>query len=157
MGWWTRVQSECDILSVFRIFDPSDDDAGRAILPAQAVCFSPETEFCIASAVLRRLDIPALLGVKTYPYDDISDPERRALYCRERDIITDRDGMAEALNLSPNRVSELTIRGQLVSANKHPLRYAVKHNVECYANYKWALDKEFFSRLTNLPPEGEEN
>ena len=104
-----------------------------------------------------RLDTLVFFSVKTYPFTDISDPERRALYRRERDTITDRDGLAQALNLSPNRVSELTIRGQLVAANKQPLRYAVQHNVECYANYKWALDKEFFSRLTNLSPEGDEN
>jgi hypothetical protein len=91
--------------------------------------------------------------VKTYPYTDISDLERRELYRKYRDTITDRDGMAEALNLSPNRVSELTIRGQLVAANKLPLRYAVKHNVECYANYKWAINKEFFSTLISLPPD----
>jgi hypothetical protein len=91
--------------------------------------------------------------VKTYPYTDISDLERRELYRRERDTITDRDGLAQALNLSPNRVSELTIRGQLVAANKQPLRYAVKHNVECYTNYKWAINKEFFSTLINLPAE----
>ena len=103
------------------------------------------------------VDILAFLVMKTYPYADISDLERRELYRKDRDTITDRDGMAEALNLSPNRVSELTIRGQLVAANRHPLRYAVKHNVECYANYKWVLDKKFFSRLTNLSPEGEDN
>lgn len=93
--------------------------------------------------------------MKTYPYEDILDHERRRLYRLDREVITDREGIAEALNLSPNRVSELTIRGQLVAANKNPLRYAVKHNVECYATYKWALDKEFFSKLTNLTPDGE--
>jgi hypothetical protein len=109
------------------------------------------------STLRRRLDILANLGVKKYPYEDITDNEFRELYRRDREVITDRNGMAEALNLSPNRVSELTIRGQLVAANKTPLRYAVKHNVGCYANYKWALDKEFFCRLTNLSPEGEDN
>jgi hypothetical protein len=94
--------------------------------------------------------------VKTYPYTDISDLERRELYRKYRDTITDRDGMAEALNLSPNRVSELTIRGQLVAANKNPLRYAVDHNLSCYANYKWAINKEFFSLLINLPSDDSE-
>ena len=117
----------------------------------------PETALCSASILGLRLDISALSSVKTYPYTDISDLERRELCRKYRDTITDRDGMAEALKLSPNRVSELTIRGQLIAANKQPLRYAVEHNVECYANYKWALDKEFFSRLTNLSPEREEN
>jgi hypothetical protein len=98
----------------------------------------------------------AFLGMKTHPHEDIADKEFRELYRRERDIITDRDGIAEALNLSPNRVSELTIRGQLVAANTNPLRYAVKHNVECYANYKWAINKEFFSLLINLPSDDSE-
>jgi len=101
------------------------------------------------SILRRRLDIPANLGVKTYHYTDISDLERRELYRKYRDTITDRDGIAEALNLSPNRVSELTIRGQIVAANKQPLRYAVEHNVECYENYKWALAKGL-TNLTNL-------
>ena len=103
-----------------------------------------------------RLDTSVFFEVKTYPYTDISDLERRELYCKYRDTITDRDGMAEALNLSPNRVSELTIRGQLVSANKSPLRYAVHHNLSCYANYKWAINKEFFSLLINLPSDDSE-
>ena len=89
--------------------------------------------------------------MKTYPFTDILNKETRELYRRERDTITDRDGIAEALNLSPNRVSELTIRGKLVAANKNPLRYAVHHNLSCYANYKWAINKEFFSLLINLP------
>jgi hypothetical protein len=96
-----------------------------------------------------RLDTSVLFRVKTYPFTDISDKETRDLYRRERDIITDRDGLAQALNLSPNRVSELTIRRQLVAANKQPLRYAIKHNVECYANYRWALAKGL-TNLTNL-------
>ncbi len=87
--------------------------------------------------------------IKTYPYEDVSDEETRRLYRRDREVITDRDGLAQALNLSPNRVSELTIRGQLVAANKHPLRYAVQHNLVCYANYKWALAKGL-TNLTNL-------
>ena len=94
--------------------------------------------------------------MKTYPYTDISDLERRELYREDRDTITDRDGMAEALNLSPNRVSELTIRGQLVAANNNPLRYAVHHNLSRYANYKWAINKEFFSLLINLPSDDSE-
>jgi hypothetical protein len=107
--------------------------------------FWPGTEFYDVSILRRRLDISALSRVKTYPYADISDKETRDLYPQYRDTITDRDGVAEALNLSPNRVSELTIRGQLVAANKNPLRYAVHHNLSCYANYKWAINKEFFS------------
>ena len=79
--------------------------------------------------------------MKKYQYEDITDNEFREHYRRDREVITDRDGIAEALNLSPNRVSELTIRGQLVAANKQPLRYAADHNLSCYANYKWALTK----------------
>jgi hypothetical protein len=94
--------------------------------------------------------------IKTYPYEDVSDEETRRLYRRDREVITDRDGLAQALNLSPNRVSELTIRGQLVAANKNPLRYAVGHNLSCYANYKWAINKEFFSLLINLPSDDSE-
>ena len=94
--------------------------------------------------------------MKTYPYEDITDDETRRLCRRDREIITDRDGVAEALNLSPNRVSELTIRGQLVAANKNPLRYAVDHNLSCYMNYKWAINKEFFSLLINLPSDDSE-
>jgi hypothetical protein len=103
-----------------------------------------------------RLDTSVLFRVKTYPFTDISDKETRELYRRDREVITDRDGLAQALNLSPNRVSELTIRGQLVPANKHPLRYAVGHNLSCYANYKWAINKEFFSPLINLPSDDSE-
>jgi hypothetical protein len=103
-----------------------------------------------------RLDTSVLFRVKTYPFTDISDKETCDLYRRERDIITDRDGIAEALNLSPNRVSELTIRGQLVAANRQSLRYAVDHNLSCYANYKWAINKEFFSLLINLPSDDSE-
>ena len=118
--------------------------------------FWPGTEFYDVSILRRRLDISALSRVKTYPYTDISDKETRDLYRQYRDTITDRDGLAEALNLSPNRVSELTIRGQLVAANKNPLRYAVDHNLSCYANYKWAINKEFFSLLINLPSDDSE-
>jgi hypothetical protein len=118
--------------------------------------FWPETAFYDVSILRRRLDISALSRVKTYPYTDISDKETRDLYRQYRDTITDRDGLAEALNLSPNRVSELTIRGQLVAANKNPLRYAVDHNLSCYANYKWAINKEFFSLLINLPSDDSE-
>jgi len=102
------------------------------------------------------LTFSPLLGVKTYPYTDISDPEFRELYRRDLEVITDRDGLAQALSLSPNGISELTIRGQLVAANKHPLRYAVQHNLSCYANYKWAINKEFFSLLINLPSDDSE-
>lgn len=91
--------------------------------------------------------------MKTYPYEDIADEERRELYRRERDNITDRDGIAEALGLSPNRVSELTIRGQIQAANKNPLRYAVQHNLACYANYKWAVNRKGFQHLIGLPAE----
>ncbi len=112
--------------------------------------FWPETEFYDVSILRRRLDIFALSRVKTYPYTDISDNETRDLYRQYRDTITDRDGLAEALNPT-NRVSELTIRGQFVAANKNPLRYAVDHNLSCYSNYKWAINKEFFSLLINLP------
>jgi len=118
--------------------------------------FWPGTEFYDVSILRRRLDISALSRVKTYPYTDISDKETRDLYRQYRDTITDRDGLAEALNPIANRVSELTIRGQLVAANRHPLRYAVKHNLSCYANYKWAINKEFFSLLINLPSDDSE-
>ena len=72
--------------------------------------FSQQQHFARCRPPDGRLDISVFFEVKTYPYTDISDLERRELYREDRDTITDRDGMAEALNLSPNRVSELTIR-----------------------------------------------
>jgi hypothetical protein len=62
------------------------------------------------------------------------------IYKASGDAIVDRETLALALGLSPNRVSELTKRGQLQAASKRPLRYSLEHNRSCYDNYKWALE-----------------
>jgi hypothetical protein len=91
--------------------------------------------------------------MRTYPYENIPDAERRSVAMRHNFRITDRDGIAEALRLSPNRVSELTIRGQLVACNRNPLRYEVEHNISCYYNYKCCVGKEGWASCVGLPSE----
>lgn len=88
--------------------------------------------------------------MKTFPYSDISDPERRRSAESYGFTITDRDGIGEALGLSPNRISELTLRDQLVACNKNPLRYEVEHNKSCYYSYKCAV-KEGWTQASLSP------
>ena len=75
------------------------------------------------------------------------------IYKASGDTIVDRETLALAVGLPPNRVSELTKRGQLQATSKRPLRYSLEHNRACYDNYKWALSKGL-TNLTNLSIDG---
>jgi hypothetical protein len=70
------------------------------------------------------------------------DAERLTMYKRYGDTIVSRIELADALNLSPNRVSELVRLGDsaLQVATKKPLMFSLEHNVACYESYRWWLD-----------------
>ena len=47
-----------------------------------------------------------------------------------------RDELAERLDISPNRVSELTKMGALQPYSKKPLLYDLGHNMHCFIDYQ---------------------
>ena len=75
--------------------------------------------------------------------------DSKQLFGMPKTELLTREQMAQALLLSPNRLSELTRAGHIQAASTNPLRYDRQHAKACYANYRWLVDRdpEFLRRV----------